>query len=262
MKKIISLSLALSIVISLCSCDSGSQSRSSGNDSDVVSSVSSSDVTDKSENKLQEPEKDIGPYEITYSNARVYTDSIGTKWVQSIVEITNTGNDNLYLNSGSYDLEDSNGSLVAAQTMVSAFPDVLAPGEKGYMYEETTLDDYDGDGELTILPRPDVKKATVDLVRYNISDLKVSNDKYSGVKVSGRIENQTSEATDGMVYIVAFFYDANGTPIGSAFTILMEDIDAGAKIGFDFSGFSLPDDVTADTISDTIVYAYPLQYQF
>lgn len=168
----------------------------------------------------------------------------------------------MYLSSGAYDLEDSSGALVKAQTMVSTFPTVLAPGEKGYMYEETTLDEYEGDGELTILPRPDVKAATVDLVRYNVSELKVSNDAFGGVKVSGRIENQTSEKTDGMVYIVAFFYDESGTPIGSAFTILTETIDAGAKIGFELSGFSLPDDVTSDSVSDTVVYAYPLQYQF
>lgn len=259
MKKALSIILAAALMLSLCACggDSPSESTEKSNGDGSTVSTPVEDVKEP-----EEPKNDEEAYEITYSNARTYTNSIGTTWVQSIVEITNTGNSNLYLSTGAYDLEDSSGALVAAQTMVSTYPSVLAPGEKGYMYEETTLDEYDGNGELTILPRPDVKKATVDLVRYNISDLNVSNDTFGGVKVSGRVENQTSEKTDGMVYIVAFFYDENETPIGSAFTILTEDIDAGAKIGFELSGFSLPDDVTAEAISDTVVYSYPLQYQF
>lgn len=212
--------------------------------------------------KESEPEVQKTAYEITYQNARVWNDSIGTTWVQTIVEITNTGSGNLYLSSGAYDLEDANGTLLASQTMVSAFPSVLAPGEKGYMYEETTLDDYSGDGKITVFPRPDVKEAKVDLIRYNVTDVKVSDDTYGGLKVLGRVENSTDADSDGMVYIVAFFYDASGNPIASAFTILTEDIQSGAKIGFELSAFSLPDDITASSVTETVVYAYPLQMQF
>lgn len=261
MKKALSMFLAAALVLSMCACKIEVTP-----DSTEQSTISNGSVSTQKED-IKEPgnqETDEVKYEITYSNVRVYKNSIGTTWVQSIVEITNTGNSNLYLSTGAYDLEDYSGSLVKAQTLVSTFPNVLAPGEKGYMYDETTLDEdeYDGDGELTILPRPDVRKAKVDLVRYNISELKISDDKFGGVKVSGRIENQTSEKTDGMVYIVAFFYDESGNPIGSAFTILTEEIDSGAKIGLELSGFSLPDDVTSASVSDTVVYAYPLQYQF
>lgn len=227
-------------------------------DSSVVQSDKSKGNPQISDDNSKE---DKSAYEITYQNARTWVDSIGTTWVQVIVEISNTGSKNLYLGSGAYDLEDENGALVASKTMVSAFPSVLAPGEKGYMYEETTLDNFGG-GALTVLPRPDVSEAKVDLVRYALSDISISNGQYGGVSVLGRIENTTSEDTDGMVYISGFFYDANGTPIGSAFTILTDTIAAGDKIGFELSGFSLPDDVTVDIIADSIFYAYPLQYQF
>lgn len=257
MKKIASLLLSLIMLLSLAACGGSGESQSSANSSTVSTSEESQETPEP------EPTEAAGPqYEITYQNAKVWTDSIGSVWVQTIVEITNTGSTNLYLSSGAYDLEDADGNLVAAQSMVSAYPSVLAPGEKGYMYEETTLDNYTGDGNLTVIPRPDVEEATVDLIRYDTSDITVSNDEFSGVKVMGRVENTTGEVSEGMVYVVAFLYDANGTPIGSVFDILTEDLEVGSKVGFELTGLSLPDDITAESVASTTVYSYPLQYQF
>lgn len=253
MKKRLSLLLVTTIVLTLTACSSR------------PSSLSLPQVIPSESNAVSNPEttvpQEVAAYEITYSNARTWTNSIGSTWVQTIVEIENTGTQNLYLSSGSYDLEDATGTLIAAQTYVSTYPDVIAPGEKGYMYEETILDDFNQESTLTVLPRPDVKEATVDLIRYDVSDVAISNDPYSGIKVLGRVENNTDE-TDNMVYIVAFFYDSNNTMVGSAFTILTEDLMPGSKIGFEINSFSLPDDITAENIAETVVYAYPMQIQF
>lgn len=150
---------------------------------------------------------------------------------------------------------------MASRSYVSTYPSVIAPGEKGIMYEETTLDDYSGDGNLTVIARPSVEEANVDLIRYNITDVSVSDDDFFGVNVLGRVENTTDEAAT-LVYVVAIFYDANNIPIGSAFTILPDELAVGSKVGFEFGGFSLPDDFTAANIANTVLYAYPTQYQF
>ncbi|MPM86395.1 hypothetical protein SDC9_133484 [bioreactor metagenome] len=200
-------------------------------------------------------------YEVTYTNCKLWKDSIGSVWGQTIVEISNTGTENLYLSTGSYDLEDKDGNLVASKTLVSTYPDVLAPGEKGYMYEETTLDDVDTSMALTVIARPDVEKSTSELVRFPVTDTKISDAEYGGVKMLGRVENTSKEA-QSMVYIVAFLYDSNGTMIGSMFTILSDELAAGDKIGFEMQGFSLPDNVTASSVANYVVYAYPYQMQF
>lgn len=257
-RKFILLALMLVLSLLVAACGSGGNNENSG-DSQNASQNEGGESNENSEN--QEEESSGPAYETSYSAAKVWTNNIGTTWVQTIVEITNTGDTNLYLSSGAYDLEDSEGSLVAAQTMVSAFPDVIAPGEKGYLYDETTLDDYEGDGNLTVLPRPDVEEATVDLIRYTVSDISVSDGSYGGIDVIGRVENVTEE-TDNMVYVVAFFYDAESNPIGSAFTIITEDLAPGDKIGFEMSSFSMPSDITTDMIAETVVYAYPSQMQF
>ena len=89
----------------------------------------------------------------------------------------------------------------------------------------------------------------------------MSDDDFFGVNVLGRVENTTDEAAT-LVYVVAIFYDANNIPIGSAFTILPDELAVGSKVGFEFGGFSLPDDFTAANIANTVLYAYPTQYQF
>lgn len=268
MKKLLSILVVMAVCVSLTACgggpsnvDSSTKETSKENDSVQADAPREEPIEEEPEQTKAEEQKGES-YEITYQNVRTWIDSIGVTWAQVIVEITNAGSENLYLSSGSFDLEDADGNLVTSKSLVSTYPNVLAPGEKGYMYEETVLENYSGDGDLTLSARPDVEKAKVDLIRYETTDVTVSDKEFGGVGVMGRVENTTDEAADGMVYIVAFFYDESGVPIGSAFTILSEDLEPGSKIGFEFTGFSLPDDITADAVASTTVYAYPLQYQF
>ena len=86
--------------------------------------------------------------------------SIGTTWVQVIVEIENTGEAPIYLSSGSYDLKDASGSIIASKSYVSEYPRVVSIGEKAYLYDETTLD-LPVTGTLTVVPRINEKKATI-----------------------------------------------------------------------------------------------------
>lgn len=228
----------------------------------IQSQESNKENTNSTESKkpTETKEESEARYEITDTTTKTWVNSIGTTWTQTIVEITNTGSSNLYLSSGSYDLEDAEGNLITNRTMVSTYPNVLAPGEKGYMYEETVLDDP-VDGELIALPRVNVKKAKVDLIRFPVTDVEISDGKYGDLKMIGRVEN-TSEENESMVYVVAFLYDSKGSCIGQMFTILMDDLKADDKIGFKMSGMSLPDDVTSDSVADYVVFSYPIQFQF
>lgn len=206
-------------------------------------------------------QESVTDYQITYQNAVCWVNSIGTVWVQVIAEITNTGTAPLYLSSGSYDLEDAAGNLIASERLVSEYPDVILPGEKGYLYDETTLDKLSEPIELVFIPRVSVEKAKIPQISLPVSDVEISDGKYGKIDVMGRIENNTTEA-QSMVYIVAVMYDAEGLPICLAFTILTDDLAVGDLIGFEFSTFSLPKSVTADSVASYAVFAYPLQYQF
>ena len=64
-------------------------------------------------------------YEITNVYVKTWKNSIGTVCAKAIAEITNTGGKNLYLSSGSVDLEDASGALVDVMNSVSAYPQVI-----------------------------------------------------------------------------------------------------------------------------------------
>lgn len=260
MKKMLSLSLALLTILALSACGTDAPSNSSVSSPADTSSVSSSAPAGSASTEPAEAPSSA-PYEITYTNFTTYSDSIGTIWGQSIIEITNTGSNDLYLSTGSYDIKDENGSLVATESLVSFYPDVLQPGEKGYMYDENTFDDLSADETYTITPHISVEDASIACVRYDVFDTTLKNDDYNGVTLIGQLTNTTDE--DGsMVYVVAVLYDEADTPLGILYTIMTNDVPAGETMGFEASGFSLPPTVSADAIANYTIYAYPLQMQF
>jgi len=267
MKKILLVIFTLVMLFSVAACGSTTTSNDGSNPGSTAPDNSNNTSTQNSD--ATEPTAEVSPeseggsaHEITYSNVTAYTNSIGTTWVQTIFEVTNTGSVDLYLSSGSYDLENHDGSLIASKTMVSVFPDVISPGEKAYYYEEITLDNYTGDGsDLVVLPRVSVKDAKIDNVRFPVTDVTISDGSYGGLKTMGRVEN-TSSNDESIVYVVIVFYDANNQPIGLDFTILTDGLATGDKVGFETSSFSLPPTVTMESVSSYEVFAYPQQYQF
>ncbi len=200
-------------------------------------------------------------YEITYSSATTTVNSIGTVWLQTIVEINNNGTVPLYLNTSSYDLEDAEGNLVAAQSLVSCYPEVIDPGEKGYMYEDTTLDGGTGGQSYTVIPHLEVSTAVVERIRLGVSDFTLSADEYSGLKFLGRVEN-TTDTAQSYVYVVAFLYDAQNKLIGIMYNVLTDEIAPGEKKGCEINSFGLPDNITVESVDHYDIVAYPSQIQF
>ena len=177
-----------------------------------------------------------------------------------MVPVTNTGDRNLYMGSGTMDLEDESGHLVDSESLVSFYPEVLAPGETGWYYEETTLDSAPA-SELSVVPHVDIKEAKVECIRYEASDIAFTDEQFGGLKATGRITNTTAE--DGsLVHVVLFLFDAEENLVGQTFTILDGDLKAGDTMGFSTSTFGTNDAVNVDTVTGYRLFAYPEQFQF
>jgi hypothetical protein len=256
MKKVLAILAAIFMLFSLCSCGESSTSSTQATEAaQATSAEAAASETAPSENGASDL------YSITYANATYYTDSIGTPYAQTIIEITNTSDSDLYLSTCSFDLQDSSGNLVKCVSMATAYPDVIAPNEKGYVYDETLLDSVPSDTNLTVDPHLSVEKATIDNIRYETSNVSLSTTSYGSLAATGYVENTTSEDGD-LVYVTVVLYDANNTPIGLLFTILTNTLAAGDKVGFEADAISLPSSVTADSVANFTVYAYPSQMQF
>ncbi len=242
MNKLMKLLLAAGMCLGMMGCASGA----------VQDNVSK--VVEK-----KEKSKDVA-WEVGDCTAKTWVNSIGTTWIQIACPVTNTGKKNLYLSAATMDLEDMDGHLVDSQSYVSAFPEVLKPGETGYYFEETTLDEG-MPTELKVLPHVNAKESKVDCIRFETSEISITDEQFGGVKVTGRVENTTDEDHE-FVYVVAFLYDANNQLIGSEFTILNDELLAGDKIGFSMTGLGSPEWLTAGAVDHYEVYAYPQQYNF
>ena len=94
---------------------------------------------------------------------------------------------------------------------------------------------------------------------FPVTDIKFSTDKYTDLKVIGRVENTTSkEQTLIEVCIIAL--DENNSVLTKLSTYV--DIAPNDKVGFECYGLAMPDGITADDVAAYIVYAFPHQYQF
>ena len=243
--RVLCLVLAL-LLFSAFAIGSGSTDATEKTDSDTTAA---GDVTVAA---------DTAEYELGDGIVRVWTNSIDTKWIMVAVPVKNTGTTDLYLSTGTIDVEDASGTLVQSISMVSVYPQVLQPGETAYYYEETLFDGGSEDG-LTVVPHVDVEKATVDCIRYELSEIQVKDQEYNSAHVVGRVEN-TTDTAESMAYVVANLYDTDGNFLAQEFTILDNELGAGEKMGFETGSTAY--EFNADEVGSYEVYVFPYQYQF
>ncbi len=237
-------------VLSLSSCDFLDDSIS-GDGITANARTSSDDYS-----KFTPSAKREMKYEIGKANVDSWTNSIGTTWIKFSVPVTNTGNVDIYLGDMSADIESSAGSLLTTKSMVNAYPDYIKPGETAYYYDETTVD-FDTNG-IRVIPHVDVHKSSNEVIRYDISDVSITDDKYNGIKIIGRVENKTAKKGT-LVYVSANLFDTSGNLICNCFTILDNDLPAGDKVGFTCKPFAF-NNISPSDIARYEIYAYPTQF--
>lgn len=198
----------------------------------------------------------VQSYEVGTPTIDIWTDSIYSRWMKVAIPVTNNGETNLYLDDISVDIEDVNGKLLQTKSYISGYPEYIKPGETGYYYDETTCDF--AETNVKVVPNLHVEKAKNDVIRYNICDVSINNDTYSGVKIIGRVQNNTT--TKGtLVKVVANLFDKDGKLICNCFTYLDNDLEVDTKVGFSISPFAFRN-VKAEDVASYEIYAYPQQF--
>ncbi len=217
--------------------------------------------TQQVENSKPQSSKPIqkSEYEIVEIYGCTTINSIGSPYLQGVVVIENTGNTNLFLNDATFDVEDENGNLIASRGYINAYPQIIAPGERGVYFEEMNIDSLDTSKSYKLIPYLDVEKATVNLIRLNYSDVKIQEGSYGiYIDVLGRIHNTTkNDYSSALVAVIC--YDSNGKVIDVIYSY--ETCKAGEKRGFEISHHPTFD-ISVSDISRYDVYVYPHQFQW
>ena len=199
-------------------------------------------------------------YIVTYQYFNVF-EEYGDAEYQAIIEMQNTGNGNLYLGTSTFDIYDRFGNIVSSETFISSDPDVIAPGQKGYFYSNGGYLDNVPVGDYVLKPRITVEKTNLPATRYVVGQSSMKMSKFGkNPTIVGTVTNNTAE-DEGVLWIVAVFYDKNNLPIGICGTNIL-DFNAGITTGFELEGWHLPEYVTKDKISRYEIIAAPNQYQF
>jgi len=198
-------------------------------------------------------------YEFIYSKEQLREVGNRIYW-STLIEIENTGTEPLEIRMSGYDLTDESGKLLAigSLSMVSHFPSILYPGEKGIFVDSTEIVGINIKTKVNFKPRWDMKTPKAERINLNVSDIDIREGKF-GTSILGRITNNTGkEQTIGRIEVL--LYADDGTPIGVAFDRIMENMPNGSSFGFDITirseRLTLYENITPDMIASYIVYAY------
>lgn len=212
----------------------------------------------------EKTESNEADYQISDTGFYYYTNSIGTVEYRAYVEITNTGNTNLYLADCTFDLEDNDGHLLQTDSFISSCPDVIAPGEKGYFYNgigaSSISEGVSLDNGFKLSPNVTVKVSTSAPVIYKVSDTDLRPGTFDYPTVTGRVTNNT-ETDESLLYVQVIFYDAGGKVLEITGTNLT-NFEAGKTLSFEISGVGLGEKTTMDSIASYQVVARASHYQF
>ncbi len=198
-------------------------------------------------------------YKITYQYLNVYEERSGDTGWQAIVEVQNTNSRNLYLGNATFDIYSQSGSLVASENFISDDPSVIAPGEKGYFFNNGGRLDVPA-GQYVFKPVLNIEYTTMPAKRYPVSGTSIKESIYGSVSVLGTVTNNSAD-DESMLWIAFVLFGENDEPIGVYGTNIL-DLKAGQSRGFEGDGLFLPDYVTLDRVKRYEVIAAPFQMQF
>lgn len=197
------------------------------------------------------PEQDATSFVYTSRNA------LGNLWARGIVAVTNDGKEPMLLDYGTFTYCDKDGNEILTVEDVMGYPQVLLPGERGYYYDESRVDT--DASELTLRSDLPTKAATdAQTVRYEVTDGRVSDWQYGGLRFTGTMTNDSDQTASLVCVCVAVYGEDSELPLCVLTTLLTDPIGAGQSTEIEI-GNTLLSDLTAADISDFTVTAYPLQ---
>lgn len=204
-------------------------------------------------------------YEISDTSFEYYTNSIGNIEYYGFVEITNTGNCDIYMKDCVFDMEDNDGHLLQSDDFISHVPEVIAPGEKGYFYNGLGASTIDSsvsfENGIQLVPQLNLQKANGKPHSYPVSDITYRAGDYDDIKVTGRVENDTDEEQK-YLGITIVFLDADGKAIAFDSTSITSAIAPGNMGSFDTSSMFSNENLKLDNVNEVLVICEDTYYQF
>ena len=193
-------------------------------------------------------------YEVTNTIFKVYKAELldGYRY-DALVEVKNVGSKNIYIKDAQFDIEDADGHLIQTDTMISDCPDVILPGECGYLYNSfgSSMESVTDPDSVRLSPHYTVKTTDKTPHVFPVSDTSVKDDMF-GKTVVGRLTNDTDEEVS-YIYVNVLYYNSAGECVGVGGTSVTS-VAAGDTKSFEISGIGAPNGY-GDDLADYKVIA-------
>lgn len=206
-----------------------------------------------------EPPSTEPPEPYTVLDSYVWTSraTSGTVWAMAIVELENTGSENLYLSYGTMDLFTEEGRSAGHIGSVSGYPQILAPGEMGYYCDVLALD-ITKNMPLTIEFEAPIVPTEKPAHRYTFSDTELVETDFGGMVLSGVVTNPNGE-TGALPCISAILFDEHQQVLGFICGYLEAPLEPGDSSEFSFESFMLPTYLEREDIVSYTLFGYELE---
>lgn len=196
-------------------------------------------------------------YRVVSNRVQVYQVSSGTVWALATITVENTGTEALWMDYATVTLKTVGGKEVAVMDSVSAYPQILEPGETGYYCDTIALDLAELESLIAFM-EADIQPANRESLRYQLSNVTVSDTSFGGMLMEGTVENTTE--TDGeLVCICAILLDEATNPIGFISGYLDGTLAAGESVDFSYESFMLPEKMESKYVASYTLFAFPLE---
>ncbi len=125
-------------------------------------------------------------------------------------EVSNTGNKPVAFNGGLLELFDPNGDSIESSNLYSCYPEVLEPGETGYLYvsqsvEDATKKEDIDDYLLTVTGKSESKKKTIRLKSEGTFGEYQMSEYFSSYATNAMITNTSGESAKNITVVYALF---------------------------------------------------------
>ena len=209
------------------------------------SSQSTSEANDSSK-KTDESLIEVAGYDMWF-----YYDSLDRMKTSGYVAFKNTSEYCIEFRDARFDYVDENNKLLETDRYVHCIPEVIKPGQTGYMYsyyfDISGLEDAEG---LHFIPDGSVYKVP-EYYEIEISDVSLRKGKTLDISVIGRGTNNTGK---DIAYAKpsAVFFDKNDEVIG--FCYGLESFGAGQTKSFEISGDVASNDIDPEKVDHVEVF--------
>lgn len=213
------------------------------------------------------PSSSEASYQITNSVICGYQtpNAVSGYGYDAYIEILNTGSSPIYIKDPEFLVaakaaSDPSGKFkqIIDTKDITVFPAVIAPGEKGYMYnrfgEDLGDQFYDPNSELALAPSFTIMKANAMPQSYPVSEVYVERLQSGGQKLTAQVENNTDKNA-GSIAVFAVVYNADGYVIGIGNQFLT-DVAAHTSSRVNMESLNMIYGFRNDQVADYVTYAY------